>query len=255
MDKNKLTLVNFRDLGGLETPDGKCFKQGKLFRTAVIKPKTKADRNYIKTLQLDTVVDLRMTKEIESSPDKLPENVEYINVSALDEEKFSMIALSKKMMFEIFRCDKETLDEMRKVIIGTYEEMPFSKAYLQIFNRMDEGKTIAFHCTAGKDRTGVAAAVIELAMGRSLAQCRQQYLASNYFRKEYNQKIASALRAMRAKDYTIDFFMYTLTTHDECFDTAVKTVRGRYGSTEEYLQKTFDITKERIEMWKSFYLQ
>ena len=62
--EDKLTLVNFRDLGGLEVANGKKIKHGLIYRTAAFEPETQTDFDYIKKMNLNTVIDLRSPSEI-----------------------------------------------------------------------------------------------------------------------------------------------------------------------------------------------
>ena len=146
----KIKLVNFRDMGGLETPDG-VIRQGKIYRTAIFTPKTHADRAYIRNMHLDEVVDFRTMREAVKKPDRLPDGVVHVNAPIFGESESNGIAPTGSAIRAFFRMTEAELDEVRAFVMRQYTEMPFSAGYQELFRLMDEGKTFAFHCTAGKE--------------------------------------------------------------------------------------------------------
>lgn len=255
MNDKKTSLTNFRDMGGLETPLG-LIKDGMLFRTAIISPKTKADKAYIESLSLDCVIDLRTRQETIEKPNRLPNGVEYINVSVFDNETSNILAPTRRILRKMLRASESELTDVRGLIEDSYRDMIYNtSAYSEIFKRMDEGKRIAFHCTAGKDRTGIAAILIELAFGRTPDQCREQYLLSNEYHKADNEKMLSTMKLLHVKPYVRDFSLYASTTHSELFDAAMDAVYQQYQTIEDFLSQVHSITPERTKEWAKFYIQ
>ncbi len=173
----KTKVVNFRDMGGLVTPYGEI-KGGKIFRTGAFVPKCRADKEYFESMRLDAVVDFRTPAEVEDKPDRLPEGVEYIR-AIIFEVDAPGISTTSKTVKDVFTMSDEQIASARAFVGKTYSTMAYSKEYDKVFALMDEGKTLAFHCTAGKDRTGMCAMLVELAFGRTFDECKGEYLASN----------------------------------------------------------------------------
>lgn len=248
----KTRLVNFRDMGGLATPYGEI-KCGKIFRTGAFASKCKADKVYFKNMHLDAVVDFRTPQEVKATPDVLPEGVEYIEamVFSADAPGFSSTPTNTVDIFHIKGGD---MDAARKFIEDTYAVMAYSKAYDKVFSLMDEGKTFAFHCTAGKDRTGIAAILIELAFGRTFEECKAEYLASNEHRVQENKKIDLYLRLIFIKKPVREFVAEVLRVHDRLFEIAKKSILDKYPTVSDFLEKEHDITPERVKKWTDFYI-
>ena len=93
MKKDRITIDNFRDMGGLNTPYGKI-KEGKLYRTSTLVAKTEADKYFIEGLDLDCILDYRTTDEAKENPDYVPEGVEYLHVPILREDG-ALVGLSR----------------------------------------------------------------------------------------------------------------------------------------------------------------
>ena len=131
-------------------------------------------------------------------------------------------------------------------------EMPFSPAYNRIFEAMDEGKRFDFHCTEGKDRTGIAAFLIELALGRDETEIRKEYLLSNEYRPN---KDRSWLKYIGVPKSLIADIAFCESTHDELLDLSEKMILEKYNGFDEYLEKEFGVTEERRNKWREIYLE
>lgn len=248
----KTRLVNFRDMGGLATPYGEI-KCGKIFRTGAFAPKCKADKVYFENMHLDAVVDFRTPAEVDDKPDKLPKGVDYIR-AVIFEVDAPGISTTSATIKDFFTMSEENIASARAFVERTYANMPYSKEYDKLFALMDEGKTFAFHCTAGKDRTGIAAMLIELAFGRTFEECKAEYLASNEHRAQENKKIDLYLHLMFVKKPVREFVAEVLRVHDRLFEIAKKSILDKYPTVSDFLEKEHDITPERVKKWTDFYI-
>ena len=253
MKKNRITIDNFRDMGGLETPYGKI-KEGKLYRTSTLVAKTEADKYFIEGLGLDCILDYRTTDEALEKPDYVPEGVEYLHVPILREDG-ALVGLTEKAKLKFLRATPEMSKSLIDGISGTYKEMPFADGYNELFKRMDEGKTIAFHCTAGKDRTGISAMLIEMAFDRNLDDIKYEYMLSNDMRLATNLRIKRLMRLAFAPKHAIDACWYALTNHIENLEVSLALILEKYGTFKNYLKEHYGVTEERIALWKQYYLE
>ena len=249
----KTKVVNFRDMGGLATPFGEI-KRGKIFRTGAFVPKCRADKELFESMRLDAVVDFRTPAEVEDKPDQLPAGVNYIR-AIIFEVDAPGISTTSSTIKDVFTMTDEQIESARAFVAKTYATMAYSKEYDKVFALMDKGETFAFHCTAGKDRTGMCAMLIELAFGRSFDECKSEYLASNEFRQKENKKVARLMRLMMLRKPIRDFVDEVLRTHEHLFEIAKKSILDKYDTVEEFLEKEHGITKERIERWTKTYIK
>ena len=169
---------NFRELGGYETVDGKTVKWGKLFRSGVLSNLTDNDYKYLDNLGIKTIVDLRDNNEraTEVTQWKAGE-VETISTDygqVLDMKKFARALMDPELNEEkaimLFAQMYPSLAETQK------------ENYTAMFDRLaakDDG--ILFHCSAGKDRTGVAGVLILTALGVDKEVAIQDYLLSEQY--------------------------------------------------------------------------
>ena len=178
---------NFRDLGGVRTLDGRYVKWGKIFRSDDLNNLADKDLEYLAGIPLLSVVDFRSEAEIKVAPDKLPASVkDYYPLSitpgnlnsTADIAGFSISQIDSIMMSinEMLVSDQSCID-----------------VYKELFRLLQEGDKIplVYHCSAGKDRTGMATALIYLSLGVDEETVLKDYLMSNnYLSGKYASYIA-----------------------------------------------------------------
>ena len=148
--------INFRDMGGYTAGDGKTVKWRRLYRSGAMGRLTPADFEHLNERGIRTVIDFRTAEEQESEPNPLREHEGVSYWSRLHNETFGNL-------HEMVDKGIPTLEDARQVMLNGFRGLPFqqAEAYRELFQRIAEGGTpVVFHCTAGKDRTGGAAALL-----------------------------------------------------------------------------------------------
>lgn len=248
-------MINFRDMGGIKTENGKRIKNGMLFRTAIIKPRGKKQLKYLLSLNLDYIVDLRNPYEVEKNPDYIPKGCEYISAPVLLSRPDTGV-VPKDYKKYIANAIQEDIDKAAIEFDATYNFMPYSiEAYSKLFNVLNQGKKIAFHCTAGKDRTGIAAMMIQLALGCSVESVVEEYLKTDKYRKRYNKSRHTLIKIFVRRKYLVDYFVMCAYAHESYIRLGLKAIFDKYPTIEEFLLQEYGVTKENIESWKEFYLE
>lgn len=240
-----MKITNFRDIGGYKTEDGKYVKKGCFYRSSVINFKDEEDKAEFIGLGIKTILDLRSTKEAREMPDDEVDGVNYIFCSAIKEDNenegnFDVVSLIKKGEF------KEIVDYFD----STYDELPFDNdAYKKLFSLMLHDETpVAFHCSAGKDRTGVAAYLILKTLGVDDETIMKDYLLSNEYRKAENEYII-------AKYPVLLKFKGLLYVREENLKRTIKAIENKYKTFEDYLLSEYNITNDEITFLRNKYLE
>ena len=253
---SKLTLLNFRDLGGLETQDGKKIKSGRIYRTAIFEPRTQADRDLISSMNIDTIIDLRSIYEVEEVKDVVPNNVEYILAPPFSDGEFGDLVPTKKRQNALFFMSTKEVEGLIPLMHRMYAFLPYATdAYSNIFECMNENKNFAFHCTAGKDRTGVGAMLVELALGRDHDQIVEQYLLSNETRKDWIKFTRFKVSLLPVSKGKKEFAYFAMGVAQSLIDSAYNAIFDKYQTIEDFLLDVYGITKEQIDLWKTNYLE
>lgn len=162
---------NFRDLGGYVTEDGRKVRWGLIYRSAAPALLSRQDLAYLGGLNIKTTVDLRSNEERKLNPSRLatPDR-ETVTMD------YSMMAL----------LPANAAHGVHLPRVGGYGEsiVTLAPLYHEVFVRLLKGDgAVHFHCSAGQDRTGVAAALILSALGVSRGQIIGDYQMSTKLRQ------------------------------------------------------------------------
>lgn len=175
--------LNFRDLGGYQTASGQTVKWGKMYRSAQLDRLSDSGIATLAELDIAVVVDLRFSDESNSYPTIKAAVPDAEMLSWHDELQSDQDQELDKSQ-TIRRGWRESLDsndpnQVREAMRVNYPVKLYSHRaiYRKMLLRLSEDNTpLIFHCAAGKDRTGVAAALILSLLGVSEEQIIEDYL-------------------------------------------------------------------------------
>lgn len=147
---------NFRDLGGFLNRDGKMVAWNRLYRADGLAILSDKDIAVLRERNVRTIVDLRSTSEQQAMPDRVPEGVRYCACPMMREE----LAVSGQEAARAFA------QSLKIGYLKMIQESPdlVGEAVQAVMEGLEQG-AVVFHCTAGKDRTGVLAAILLLLLG------------------------------------------------------------------------------------------
>ncbi|MCD8172769.1 MAG: tyrosine-protein phosphatase [Alistipes sp.] len=224
---------NFRDLGGYRMQDGRYVKWGKLLRSDEMNNLTEEDLTYLASVPLVSVVDFRSEEEIAKAPDRLPSTVTHHYAYSIAPGNLSEnISLSK------MPTEEEAVSLMEDINRLFVSDGQVVGQYRRLFELLaDEANApLLFHCTAGKDRTGIAAALILYALGADDETVMRDYLLSG-------QYAAVKYDALTNRFPELGPFM---TVRQNYLDAALREIDDRYGSVAEYLTGTLGADLEAL---------
>jgi protein-tyrosine phosphatase len=144
--------ANFRDLGGYPTNDGSSTRWGRVFRSDGLHDLSDDDHRRLRELGITIVFDLRSDGEVATAPDRLPSDIEHVRLPMSSD-----VAQQRSMLQRIIDGDLPKFDEddMSEGYLRMLEGFPDHLA--RMVTAVADGERVLFHCTAGKDRTGITA--------------------------------------------------------------------------------------------------
>ncbi len=158
-------LLNLRDLGGHPTTDGALTRRGSLLRSDDLSQLTAQGLQALEAFGVESVIDLRWPEEAARHPSPLPE--------ALPQVRFQRISLLLHSEAEWQLRSRQVPKEGWKTLV--LEELgPELARVLRVIAAAPPGPLL-FHCVAGKDRTGLLAALL-----LALADVEPQAIAADY---------------------------------------------------------------------------
>jgi protein-tyrosine phosphatase len=177
---------NLRDLGGYATVDGRTVRHGMLFRSGVMSMLTDADEAHLAGLGIATVCDLRRPGERQRDPTRWCEPAGVLYWSRDYEEVSGVLGA-------LLSGEVADPARMRTKMLGLYREILVDHvpSYRFLFERLAGGHVpLLFNCSAGKDRTGIAAALILAALDVPRETIVEDYLLTNRY-ADFSRLISS----------------------------------------------------------------
>jgi protein-tyrosine phosphatase len=220
-------ILNFRDLGGYKTKDGRTIAWRRLFRSADFRNITENDLIRLKELGLKSVIDLRSSGERETRQN------EFLNENGIQYFSIPFLSADKKRNSEEKKPDKiKNMGEFYLLLVKQKTFMKRLKEALKIIAK-PENHPVVFHCAIGKDRTGVLAAIILSILGVEDSDIIQDYYLTSNFMKELNQRIDNDPHYSGLPKDLPSFF---LKAAPESMVTFLSKLKQEYGSVNNYLK-------------------
>jgi len=184
--------LNIRDIGGIPLPEGRGRIPGGLFlRSGKLSMlSAEACARLCQRYHIRCVVDLRTPVESAEFPDVLPDGVEYLQIPLLKDAAVGIThetGSDPMTIIRNLRKHPEKLLEMvpdfkalyREVVTDPYSRSQLDKVVATLRSNADKGLCTLFHCTAGKDRTGIASMALLKSYGVSDEEIIKDYLRTN----------------------------------------------------------------------------
>ena len=247
--------TNFRELGGYEADEGKHVKWGQIWRgIPTCKLTGEADRAKLDALGLRLILDLRSVEEAKKEPDYVPDGARLVQICGLCAEDGHEIAFAPGDIDRLMASAPEGYDVPRVL----YRRMlTGNKALKELFRALEAGETpILFHCSAGKDRTGVAAMLILLALGASDETICADYAQTNVCRRAEIEAVMQEHADEIAADPSCRNHYYRMAgVSPEAAPFVLDTIRSQFGSAENYLEAEYGLTPARLMRLRRMYLE
>ena len=246
---------NFRELGGYLADEGKHVRWGQIYRGIPTGKLTgEADRRLLDSLGLRLILDLRSSGEAKKGPDYVPDGARLVQICGLCAEDGAEIAFAPGDIEKLM----QTAEEGESISQRLYRRMlTGNKAFKELFRALEAGETpILFHCSAGKDRTGVAAMLILLALGASDEVICADFEQTNACRKAEIDAVLAEHAAEIAADPACRVRYYAMAGVDPAAAPFVlDTIRRKFGSAENYLETEYGLTPARLMRLRRMYLE
>ncbi|MBS1368886.1 MAG: tyrosine-protein phosphatase [Lentisphaeria bacterium] len=216
---------NVRDLGGFEAAGGRKVKRRMVFRSDDLSGLSGRGKAVLEACGIRTVVDFRGGDEVRTAPNRLPGTVDRV----------VQLPIEPGNVLELARLTCETgpqmMCELYRVLARSAQEM-----YWEFFRLLSnpENAPLLFHCSAGKDRTGFAAALFLLSLGVERETVFRDYLLSARFVKE---KYRNAVEADGR-------FAPVYTVRREYLEAAFEVIDDEFGGVESFLRNRLGVDIE-----------
>ena len=232
---------NFRDLGGYRTRDGRIVRWRQIFRSNHLGQVTAGDIEVLRGLGLKRAFDFRGTDERVAALCRLPE----IEVHSLPVEPTVVAALRARRAGGAVLSSDDALDVMRESY-RNYVRSHTARFAALFAHLLGDGGPLVIHCTAGKDRTGFACALILHALGVPDEVITEDYLLTNRF---YRRDPATS------SDFPDEVNQLLGSVQPSFLAAAFDAISADYGDRENYLSDGLGLGARQRESLEARYLE
>jgi protein-tyrosine phosphatase len=223
--------VNFRDLGGYQAVDGRRIRWGKVFRSDNLGRLTDRDVIFLQKMGIRLVCDFRTPAEIKKLPDRYPPDSD-----------------GQSLLLPIRHGESDPADTFDRIKNGDIDWMTeeymingyiknidhFAPLWATFFKTLAEpsNRPLVFHCTGGKDRAGVAAALVLLALDVPEETVIGDHGLSNLYIAAVLESIYDRIRTMGVDPDAISAYF---TAPQNAIVAVLEHLKNAYGSAANYL--------------------
>jgi protein tyrosine/serine phosphatase len=244
-------IENFRDFGGYSAAGGRRLAAGRLYRSAHHGMASDADLTRVAALRLHSLVDLRRPTERARAPSRRPQGFSAAVIdNDLDDQPIDPYHT------HLLESD-HSVAAMRGFLFDYYRDALLERRHIDLFARYfhalaDADGPVLIHCAAGKDRTGLLAALTHRLLGVSDTDMEADYLLTNdeaRFARRAPQ-FAAFVQDLTGRAPSPEAIFVTMGVEAAYLHTAFDAVEAQYGSVEGYLETALGVDerlRDRIE--------
>ena len=247
---------NTRDLGGLKGKDGRLIKSNKLFRSGSLHKLSEEDIQTLINENIKVVVDFRSEKEFIHKADVRIDGITYINLPALpkDDRDGKGKHADSNLLWLV---NKESGG--KKLLMNTYKNMLLTeegkaafKGFFKVLMENNDG-AILWHCSQGKDRAGMAAYLLEYALGVSEEDRVNDYMLTNIAMEKKIKQLTPIVLKESNGDYSLLPSLKDVFSADiDYLNEALNSINETYGSIDNLLLNELEVD---IKLLQDKYLE
>lgn len=251
--------LNFRELGGYPTLDNQTVKWHKLLRTAGLAGLTPEDQQHLSQYGVVADVDFRSKDEQTMAPDRVPVGATYHFLPVFPADDQTDASATEAELEQRFNGDDQAgyrhmVDVYRKMITLPSAQTAYRNFFATLSANDAVQQSVLFHCTAGKDRTGIGAFLALSALNVDPQVIKTDYLLTN---QNVMPKVEAQSAAARQDGHTETFIQNIRalsTVNADYLDAAIKVINTQYGGVQDYLHDVLKLSRNDLNNLKQLYL-
>ena len=242
-------LNNTRDLGGMRTTDGRLIREHLLFRSGSLSELSDHDMETLSGT-IRTVVDLRSDGEREQKPDLMIPGVNYIHIPIVENltggitrEKEADMSLIREFIFK----PDEAKAYMTEMYRGFAEDAA-ARQYGRFMQLLLDGSPVLWHCSAGKDRAGIASVIIEEALGVGREDIIEDYLKTGEYIRKDIENLTGVIKQLVGTDHDLppETLQYLFGVEKDYLMTFYAAVDEKSGSMDSFLEESLGVDRNLL---------
>lgn len=236
-------LSNARELGGYPVQDGRRVRRGALLRSGALIGASEQDLKWLtEVYHVGVIADFRSLAEMEDKPDPELPGAVHCPLPVLGAE-------------DMAGHEKEILsDQMYIYLLSAPNGIRSFRTFLEQAAGLPEGKALLFHCTQGKDRTGIASMLLLSVLGADLQTIMDDYLLTNQFNEKLIEQGRSLLASIYPPEKVEQYMSFMEKANWRFMHNALEWMQAQFGSVCGYVEQQLGIPAEMQAQIREKYL-
>lgn len=252
------SVRNPRDLGGYIGFNGHQIKFHRLLRTGNISKITPEDEQFLLNYGLTKIIDLRSPAECKANSDKSIQGVAHYEFPLSADDNTGGKGLDMSREFEQYRKDQYAGFYMMCQRYHDHISNQFSQNNIHQIVSLIAATTdgaVLYHCSEGKDRTGLVTVILLYILGVDLETIRQDYLYSNIMLNDYRKVRDEQFKKAGENDKFRANMRILGSVANAYFDTSLITINEDFGGIDSYIANQLGIDQQMQEKIRKNYLE
>lgn len=262
------TIPNARELGGYQTKDGKTVRRGVLIRTGALTDASAEEINsLIQDYHLSAIIDMRASYELAEEPEPQFDGIAQYNFRIMDEQMMAGRAAAVSDILTDPNADpiKRMMSILEAGVISDQMYVEFlqgetGKAGFRDFFRVlletPEGNAVLWHCTNGKDRTGVAAMLLLGVLNVDEETIMADFMLTNeFFEAEISGMRKQLESFIQDKALLEELLVINRGVYAPYMQNAIDYIKSNYGDIPGYVKSELGLTDDDIAKLQRLYTQ
>ena len=244
--------INFRDIGGYTNSHGRTVKWRKIMRCGHLARLSDSDLDTLEAIGVSKIHDFRRSEEQAQSPSCA------VRAEFVDDYQISIGDISR--FWEFLFDGQLTADSSHQLVVNSYRSCidvvipAFSRFMRHIVDNADNASV--FHCSAGKDRTGMAAALILSALDVPRQTIVDDYMLTieHYDSDALIEIVEGHLRDAKVEQWDRDWLIPYCSVHEDNIVAFLEAIDERYGDVKTYLTSALGLSAADVDKMQNCYL-
>ena len=240
--------INVRDLGGATTLNGQQVRFGIVYRSDDLADLSALDRAELEKRSVQTIVDLRDPKEADARPSRLPRGATVVSAP------FTRGNRTAGEVMESLVAGELTREHAHQILVDSYRRIAETGglAIAVLIRSILDRSPVLFHCAGGKDRTGVAAAVILSILGVDREQIVEDYMLTND--RLADQSGTFQLRLAEYPEESRDVLLALGLAKPVYIELALDVIDHDFGGIHAYAQNQLSLSQAEVDALRELLL-
>ena len=248
------------DLGNIKTSDGRRIKRRLLYRSSnLVKIDKELEKQLIDRYHIHHCVDFRTDEEVENFPELVDSDIKYYHFPALENFENRMIVKENRLrilkeMSNEKGGAKQSMIKFYRILATSTKAQKAYRNFIEVLLNAKDDEGVVFHCTQGKDRTGIAMMVILSILGVDRKVIFKKYMAFNQLRSSFRFWVWVGMFLFKSPKLAFNLDRI-IGTRKAYIEATYQAIEENYQSVDNYIRNVLGVSDEQINLLKTKYLK